>query len=415
MAYASAARELAFVSEPVEVILDQGVYAYAFRRSNKERVIAIWTREDKPVNFEISLPSDSHIVDMMCNRSELKKGKNTLLLSNSPQYLTVQCENGEDAVKMLRAGMYPDAEPLKAAGRRLNAGSALLLVKSMSGEPAECSVEIPGQAPLKATLRPKEVNEITASADAGMKGNVTAKVTAAGKTLEVPLDLSYVSVKRIASAPEFDGRLSWAKGLVPVRLKTPDDIYPKAALIPERGLFKNDGTDISADLYFAWDEANLYLAAEVKDPVHIQRRGGQEMSLDDSLQFVISKRFNALPKALRSSKIVPLHTPEDYSINLTRTARGPDMVKYMGGSPNATSEFKYNVLRRDNKTVYEFAFPWDCIGLKPAPGASFLYGVMISDTNDIRHACAQYQLLFADGVRGDCRDVTLLKTMVLEK
>lgn len=80
MAFATAARELAFVSDPQEVLIGNEVYSYLFTRENGEQVIAVWCTE-KPVGLRIVLPCRAVLTDMMGNRRNLEQGKANLKLT----------------------------------------------------------------------------------------------------------------------------------------------------------------------------------------------------------------------------------------------------------------------------------------------------------------------------------------------
>ena len=412
LAFATAARELAFVSDPQELLIGNGIYAYLFTRKNEERVIAVWTVE-KPFRVLLTLPERAVHTDPAGNRKAVNAGKIALSLTGSPQYLSLQCRQAE-ALSMLKSMEIPDLQMFKGNGIRIARGTVLFLIRSYAAETKKGILKLASGKSMEVVLPPQKITEIRMEADPG-KEVASAELAVSGdRTYRIPLDGSCLAAARLPADPAMDGSGKWFAGLKAIKLRTPDHIYPKSALVPELNLLHFDGKDISAELYFGWTKQYLCIAAKVSDRIHIQRRHGENIWMDDAFQFVISTRYNHLPKQLRSSAERTCFSASEHNFGLALTERGP--VLYCWGGGNAAPgirNYPMSVKRTGNTTLYEAAVPWKALHFVPRAGCGIRFGAIVMDNNRREDSQAKYWLGLCGGVAGT-QDPAEFKTLILE-
>ena len=413
MAFATAARELAFVSDPQEVLIGNEVYSYLFTRENGEQVIAVWCTE-KPVGLRIVLPCRAVLTDMMGNRRNLEQGKANLKLTGSPQFLSLNCRRS-DAAGMLARAEIPELELIRGYGRRISPDTAQIQILSLAPEVLRGRLKTVDGKAVEVTLAPRKVTEVNMPVGTEERDSSAELTVSGGGKFRIPLDLSFLAAAKLNGTPVFDGSGGWFSTLKPVCLKSPDDIYPKSALVPELNLLQFDGRDISAALYFAWTPQYLCIAAKVNDRKHIQRRRAAEIWMEDAFQFVISPRHNARPKSLRSSSEKAAFSASEYNFGLALTDRGPELYRWSGGGkPAASCSWPVNVTRKGTVTLYEAAIPWKEVGIVPGEGLGIRFGAILMDNNRPEDRQAKYWLALNEGVAGT-QDASQLKTLILKE
>ena len=139
------------------------------------------------------------------------------------------------------------------------------------------------------------------------------------------------------------------------------------------------------------DDENFYIAAEVDDPVHLQRFSGTDICRDDSLQIAFASG-DFLPPELRGLADPPPVPHLNYGFALT--SAGPLAVKYLG-KDSGVKQFPVNVTRKDGQTFYEAAFPFAELGGRPAR-----FGFVVFDNNYVGRKSAPYWLEFSPGIAG---------------
>lgn len=413
VAFATAARELAFVSDPQEVLIGNEVYSYLFTRENGEQVIAVWCTE-KPVGLRIVLPCRAVLTDMMGNRRNLEQGKANLKLTGSPQFLSLNCRRS-NAAGMLARAEIPELELIRGYGRRISPDTAQIQILSLAPEVLRGRLKTADGKAVEVTLAPRKVTEVNMPVGTEERDSSAELTVSGGGKFRIPLDLSFLAAAKLNGTPVFDGSGGWFSTLKPVCLKSPDDIYPKSALVPELNLLQFDGRDISAALYFAWTPQYLCIAAKVNDRKHIQRRRAAEIWMEDAFQFVISPRHNARPKSLRSSSEKAAFSASEYNFGLALTDRGPELYRWSGGGkPAASCSWPVNVTRKGTVTLYEAAIPWKEVGIVPGEGLGIRFGAILMDNNRPEDRQAKYWLALNEGVAGT-QDASQLKTLILKE
>lgn len=127
-----------------------------------------------------------------------------------------------------------------------------------------------------------------------------------------------------------------------------------------------------AEFALGWDTLNLYLAARVHDPIHLQHRDGADIWQQDSLQIGLDPLHDAW-------KTVGLMTygTDDQEYGFALTDAGP-LAWCWQGTPGKAEDVRLQVVRDGETTVYEAAIPWT--SLKPEGGE--IVGISILVNND---------------------------------
>ncbi len=410
-AYATVAREFAFVKPDTEIVIGSNVYCYTFTRQDGGAVAALWSIDD-PVKAIFELPSDAVLTDMMGNKSKLAKGKTELILTKSPLYLSLKGDVKPLADAIAKAQL-PVLVPVLGEGCRTSAETAALFLRNCECSRNAVSIVMPDKTKIPVSLAPFESRSITVKVGADNGDSKAAIAMSDGRQFEMPLNLSFERVQRITSKPKFDGTGAWFKNLKTGSLVTPDHVWPKTAMIPEWGLFKLDGSDISARYALAYDESNLYLAVAVKDKRHLQRYSGKDLWKDDSLQVVISSRN--LPTAkLRTKTEKSNFGKTEYNVSLALAETGTELYAHNNGKKApGFIHWPAAVTRSSVETLYEIAVPWNEINLKPTSGSGLKFGFVVMDNNRTEDAAAKYHLAFSQGICGS-QDPAELKTLIFE-
>ena len=368
--YATAASELAFVRFEQEII--QGsVYSYVFTRPDGSTIVTLWNIE-KEQPFEWSLPEGSTVLNMY-GRDVTGK---PLIISPDPVYITIP---------------GPAAGNIKAVKAAIEANTPEVLctalpdrvyVKSLIRETREGEIRMPGQAAVKVKIQPARVNAFEISASG------PGRLVIGPREYEIPLEqVQTIKLKRFS---DFESLRKSEPGI----LHYPDHIRPLEALHPERCYFKTpdynpEGHNVSAKYWAGYDDKNFYLTAEVDDPVHIQRKTGQELWRDDCLQFVLSSA-DYPPSSMLTHEKKPA---SEYSFGLALTSKGPQLVKFLGKDAGIKTDYPANVVRKGDTTVYEVAIPWSALG-----GRAKRFGFLVWDNNSVNNPRAPYRLEFSPGI-----------------
>lgn len=414
VAYAVAARELAFAKPVDEITIGSNVYCYTFTKPGESTLAALWSI-DEPVQIILVLPDQAVATDMMGNKTSLPAGKNTFTLTGSPIYISSKM--APDVLeKAIRKAELPNLVPVIAQGRRTGANTAAVYLRNLENREQKCSLELPDGTKLPVTLAPLQMSSLTVAAVPELTGTRNAFITAEdGKRLEVPIDFDSIRVPKLTEKPVFDGSGAWFKNLKGGKLVTPDNVFPKSAMIPEMNLFKLDGSDISAEYWTAYDKDNFYLAVKVKDKKHIQRQSGVNIWKEDLLQLTVSTR-DLPPKRLRAKAENSSFGKQEYNYGLALTEKGKEFFRWNGGkNPAGPVSHPSNVNRseKEQETLYEAAIPWAELGLQPKSGDGIRFSFIVMDNNREDDLQAKYWIALTEGIAGG-PDSSLFKTLILE-
>ena len=381
--YVTAATELAFVRFEKEIIRGS-VYSYVFAKPDGSSLVTLWNTE-KEQPFAWTLPEGSTVRNLY--------GRDVtgqpLVIGPSPLYITIP---------------GPAAQAAKAAKEAIEANTPEVVctalpsgvyVKSLTQDTKEGEIRIPGRAPVKVKLLPGKVNTFDISVSA------SGELVVGSRVYEIPLEkMQTIRLKRVSSTEEL-------RGTEPGLLQYPDHIRPLDALQPERCYFRTafnpSGHNVSAKYWAGYDEKNFYFAAEVDDPVHIQRHTGSNIWQDDSLQFVVS------PEDYPPSSMISGRKPcSEFNFGLALTSQGTQLVKFAGKNAGLKSVGMAKVTREGDLTRYELAVPWSELG-----GKAKRFGFLIWDINSMSESRAPYRLEFTPGIANG-QDSSLLAEVEYE-
>ena len=382
--YATAASQLAFARSP-HFFSQESFYGCVFTRPDKKTLLVLWNIEGEKA-LRMNLPVRTRMVNMYGREALLAPGSQTLRIGKAPLYLSMDYP-AEKLTKDISRVLHENVPEFKGAGYAFSKDEARVFIRNLT--PRTRTGELAGAG--KLTLPPDR----TVSFSVRTSGKSCSFTADDGRKYEFAIDRNAYPVTRVKGKVILDGSGSWLNGLPEGVLKYPDDIRPKSALQPELSYFKTDfnpgGHNVSAKYWTAYDDNNFYIAAEVDDPVHLQRFVGQDLWRDDCLQIVFSSA-DAVPKELRNTAEQQPVSPLNFGIALT--PRGPIAAKMVGKVPG-TGSVKFNVTRKDGKTFYEAAIPFKELGGRPSR-----FGFVIFDNNYVGKKSAPYWLEFSPGIAG---------------
>ena len=347
-------------------------YSYVFAKPDGSALVTLWNTE-KEQPFAWNLPAGSTVLNMFGRDITGQP----LVIGPSPAYITIPgaaAQAAKAAEKAIKANT-PEAVCTALPSR--------VYIKNLTSDVREGEIRIPGQAPVKVKLLPGKVSTFDLPVSA------PGELVIGSRTYEIPLEKTQtIRLKHVSSTEEL-------RRTEPGLLHYPDHIRPVDALQPERCYFKTDfnpnGHNVSAKYWVGYDEKNFYFAAEVDDPVHIQRNTGMNIWQDDSLQFVVS------PADYPPASLIRLtngETPRsEYNFALALTSQGPQLVKFGGKDAGPKPDWPAKVTREGDLTRYELAIPWSSLG-----GRAKRFGFLIWDNNSMSEPRAPYRLEFTRGI-----------------
>ena len=382
--YATAAHELAFVREP-SYFSEDLIYGATFAKPDGSALLVLWNIE-KSSPFTFVFPSETRMVNMYGRETVLPAGRQTLTLSPAPVYLTVKMPV-KQLTEQVKAALVRQSPKFRCAGYFIGRDTAKIFIRNLGRTTRKGTVQ--GQ---KVTLLPDQTAALTVKT---MSGKATFQADDGSRIEIVPAPGSFQTVQRVKAKPVFDGTGNWVRNLKKGTLSYPDDIRPQSALQKELCYFKTsfnpDGHNVSADYWLACDDENFYLAAEVDDPVHLQRHRGADLWRDDSVQFVFAVG-HPVPAELNHPTEPVQRSPLNFGAALTSS--GPELVKYLGDD-RGKKVYPINITRRNNRTFYEICIPFKALGGRPDR-----FGFVIFDNNYVTKKTAPYMLQFSPGVVG---------------
>ena len=397
--YATLARELAFTTFQREIICDK-LYCYVFTRKDGKTFAALWST-DAPANLRPALPAETRTLTMTGREGTLETGD--LALTGAPLYLVSELP-AEQVADALESAMLEVAPRFRLAALPAETTDEIVFYAlNCSSTTVAAQVQVDDGPARKLTLLPQQTTELRLPA--GKK--VTLRAEDKNYDTLVTGQTATTIVPQIDDRPRFDGTLDWTKELTPIRLRHPDDIYPKTALHREKAFFRDelynpDGHTFAADCFLAYDNENLYLAADVDDPVHVQHFAPEEVWRGDALQVAFATR-PVPPAEVRA----PTADPAVYAVenNICIALKDKQVLRMRFGQTTDTLDFPANVTRADGHTRYEVAIPWKTLGFTPAQ--CLRLGLVVFDSNSPANPEPPYWLAFGQGIAGG-QDAALL-------
>ncbi|MCX8066554.1 MAG: hypothetical protein N3B68_01795 [Anaerolineae bacterium] len=187
-------------------------------------------------------------------------------------------------------------------------------------------------------------------------------------TVHIPADgdyLVYVShLRRAAPRPEpvaeairapgpvnVDGSLDEWDVAQPLPVNRPDQILRGAATWP-------GPEEASFTLYWMWDEENLYAAARVRDPQHVQQETGPSVWRGDALWLYLNTTGD--------------RRRVDVKLTLAQTPQGPQVWNWTAGMFLPGAQLAWRLA--EGGYIYEAALPLKSLNsLKPEPGKRIFF------------------------------------------
>jgi len=203
--------------------------------------------------------------------------------------------------------------------------------------------------------------------------------TAEGTSFSQNGPVHFLRAEHQGRAPVIDGDLSDWPPAAPVELAGPRDVIRSPQYFP---------ANLSAQVRFAWDAQNLYLAATVNDPAFVQTKTGVDTWSQDCLQLA----FNLDAKIAGDSPQAGERRTSEITVALT--PKGPEAYRTLSSAmdrlPSAAlnqAQCKLAIKKTGSGLIYEVAIPWKTLGLKDgekfAPGDAI--GVALT-VNDVQKA-----------------------------
>ncbi|HEY3330941.1 MAG TPA: sugar-binding protein [Capsulimonadaceae bacterium] len=220
-----------------------------------------------------------------------------------------------------------------------------------------------------------------AEVEATVKSKVDVKIeTPSGARFEKSVVINFMGVPHVATTPKIDGDLSEWAAVPGIELAGASRVVRSAEFFTGK---------LSARVKYAWDEAGLYIAYDVKDPVFMQPFSDSESWKADCLQLA----FNLDPdkaSAASGNDFADQQSRRYTELTVALTPKGPEVNRGMTydrvllpGDLVPQSRVKFAAVRSANGVTYELAIPWRELGASTAPKAGARLGIAgtVNDMN----------------------------------
>ena len=404
-AYVTAARLLAFARIEKEIVSGMN-YACIFTKEDGKTLAAVWNTEAK-LPVVLDFPREVELTDMTGSGSRLPGGRNALVLSPAPLYLACASAPAELAAALEKA--FAGAVPaLKGAAKRHSREKMTVFVMNPGGSPADVTLKGDGRV-LAAGKAAPGISRFQIPVCGKLE------LVSGDRTEILSQDKTFITVKKLAKKPVFDGSGAWLAGLAANRLRVPHDVWPKSALQPERAFFKSSmnpgGHDFSADYFLAYDDENLYIAVKADDPRHLCKVADGQLWEGDSIQWVLSDR-DVPPAGVRPGGMKTGEYISEHNYGLALTPAGTEYRKFLGRA--GVRSYPARITRKGNETFYELALPWSDAGIVPASDHAVRFSLVVFDKTTEARKGVSYYLSVTPGVAGGM-DAGEYRLLIFEK
>lgn len=383
VAAATTARELAFCSNPKELVFPGGIYAYIFDAPDEKTLVAFWG-VDGEKEVELDFPENYTITDISGN-SVNSSGKCKQLLTTSPVFF--RCSGNREEIENAVTGIkFNHAAILKPRIFVLNDKTIGVAVSNPGPMKGSCTVSFNGRSG-EIDLPAHGIGYLKFKS--GTPDRI--KLTFQKQTVAHKVRISQIPV------PAENGQ----EKSKPIQLRVPDHVDPPSALMPEYGIVKAGSNAPFADIYFSWNQRGLRVTATVGNKEHIQRKKDGKMSEDDSL-VVEFCNFDFMMKNPRRQ--IPC-------IIFAKTSVGAQAY-YKDIFGRGKYVDSCNVSVKGKTTTYNALIPWTLMPeFKPMKGKSFLFHVFCPMVARPMDKKALYALALE---KAEGHFVTYCKSAVLE-
>ena len=184
----------------------------------------------------------------------------------------------------------------------------------------------------------------------------------------------------------------------PLQIGSDLGAWPGAAMIPLQGRefilrqpqFYRGPQDLSAKLWYAWDEKMLYFAAEVTDDVFLQEKTGFDTWSEDCIQLAFDPDPGRVIESSGNLLADVGNRKRNSEIDIALTKSGPEAYRSLTFDEKKlpvalipAARLKLAVVRKGDKMLYQAAIPWDELGMTPPKAGSVLgIAVAVNDRDD---------------------------------
>ena len=406
--YATVARMLWDAVEPVKLSLHRDIWCYVYRKP-KGSMAVVWSTASDPVSFSAETLPDLAVYD--ADGARLDTTDAQLSLSGSPLYLYTTIDPAQ-LTNALQGASY-SLPPVKTAvvldqSDRLTVLVANQTASGVSGHlearltlssgRSQQASSAPFTVPTAQTV-PQTIPIEPLAPERGASFTLeTAFISDSGIRTQSEQQATLWPVKHLRVAPVVDARLTEYSAVRPIVLDTADFICPPDAVGVHRLWTSPD--DLSITAWTAWDEHCFYLAAEVTDKAHCQQFTGSSIWRNDTLHIGFDMLNDTL--APDFSGTGGHDGRNDFELGLALTEKGPQVYEWTSGdqpSRGVLRNAQLAIRREGQKTLYEFAMPWQELGgYEPTPGRIIGFGFVVMNSND--GETAPYWLQFTGGICG---------------
>ena len=202
---------------------------------------------------------------------------------------------------------------------------------------------------------------------------------------------------RLDQPPTIDGNLEdW-----------PSQRYSATEVVYGRSNWSS-GSDLSASFILGWDEANLYVAANVNDDSHVQLGRGNAIYQGDSLEILLDSMLHVDFNTTQLS-------PDDFQVGLSPgdfSSRPTEAYRWFPRSvQGALTSPDLAAAATSDGYLMEAAIPWIVFGVEPEVGDLFGFAFSVSD-NDLAGTTVQQSMVSSVASRS-LTDPTSWGTLVL--
>ena len=417
-------RLLANVTDPVEINVRKGFYAYVFRKKD-QAIAALWTIDKEPYRIALDLPAAFEYWDLMGNMKTLPKGRTELMVSDCPFFLVAKT-SAKDMSNLVSKADFLNQSLVNAELHVSDLSMLTVYLRNMVDRPVKAMVKLDPPASVKMPVLQKEVEipaggrndvsfEMNDADIARLNGSkITAKVMVENQEIPISENIDLIPIREMKSPVTIDGDLSKYAKVEPIILGKMNFMISTEYAEGHIDAWKNDD-NLSAKFYLAWDTNNFYIAAEVTDDVHLQRQTGDHIWKDDCVQFA----FDAGNDSMESDYTFEGGLNDnDYNYGMALTKEGPVCWCWMEkgklpGKFDGTRKFPLAIKREGTKTIYELAIPWKNLApLEPKPGKVFRFNFLVFDNDSENQPYAKYWRELTRGIAGGA-DPSAFKMFVL--
>lgn len=173
---------------------------------------------------------------------------------------------------------------------------------------------------------------------------------------------------RSISNVKVDGQLSEWRGFTPIRIDS------AAQCISGANRWKGSA-DLSGHIFLAYNASYLYIAGEIRDDKLVNDQKGILMWNGDCIQIFIDADLDGDYDSA-------VYNDDDFSFGISpgNDGKSPEWTIWQPAGKRVGANL--GLTRTSEGYDFEFAVPWDQIGMRPAPGKAFGMGFILIDSDE---------------------------------